>query len=130
MRMKRRTLLLTPRRELEAKEEQPLEEEPQLVGQKRKDLSHVQCYVCGEFRHYASQYSQAKKGYGVRGEIKEVEALVEVEEKDDEEEQQLAATAREFSKMFRDKYTLFLDTEDMPGEGWYIDSGATCHMTG
>jgi hypothetical protein len=42
----------------------------------------------------------------------------------------LAATTREFSKMFQDEYTLFLDTEDRPREGWYIDSGATCHMTG
>jgi hypothetical protein len=25
--------------------------------------------------------------------------------------------------------TLFLDIKDMPREGWYIDSGATCHMT-
>jgi hypothetical protein len=32
--------------------------------------------------------------------------------------------------MFRDEYTLFLDIEDRPREGWYIDSGATCHMTG
>jgi hypothetical protein len=35
MRMKSRTLLLPPRREPEEKEEQPLEEEPQMVGQRR-----------------------------------------------------------------------------------------------
>jgi hypothetical protein len=44
--------------------------------------------------------------------------------------QQLAATTREFLKMFRDEYTLFLDIEDRSREGWYLDSGATCHMTG
>jgi hypothetical protein len=86
--------------------------------------------VCGEFGLYASQCPQAKKGYGARGKRKEVETSAEVEDKDEEEEQQLAATAREFSKMFQDEYALFLDTEDMHREGWYIDSGATCHMTG
>jgi hypothetical protein len=86
--------------------------------------------VCGEFGQYASQCSQAKKGYGARGKRKEVATSVEVEDKDEEEEQQLVATAREFSKMFRDEYTLFLDTKDKPREGWYIDSGVACHTTG
>jgi hypothetical protein len=42
----------------------------------------------------------------------------------------LASTAREFSRMFKDEYTLFLDTEDITRAGWYIDNGATSHMTG
>jgi hypothetical protein len=99
-------------------------------GRPKKDLSHVQCYVCGEFGHYANQCSQAKKGYGAKGKRKELAASAEVEDKDEDEEQQLDATTRKFSRMFRDEYTLFLDTEDRPREGWYIDSGATCHMTG
>jgi hypothetical protein len=69
-------------------------------GSPKKDLSHVQCYVCGEFGHYASRCSQAKKGYGARGKKKEVAASTEVEDKDGEEEQQLAATTCKFSKMF------------------------------
>jgi hypothetical protein len=36
-------------------------------GRPKKDLSHIQCYVCGEFGHYASQCSQAKKGKGAKG---------------------------------------------------------------
>jgi hypothetical protein len=82
----------------------------------KKDLSHVQCYVCGEFGHFASQCSQAKKGYGTKGKRKEVAASTEIEDKDEEEEQQLAATTREFSKMFRDEYTLLLDAEDRTGQ--------------
>jgi hypothetical protein len=99
-------------------------------GKPKKDLSHVQCYVCGELGHFASQCTQAKKGFGERGKRKEIAASAEVENKEEEEEQQLAATAREFSRMFKDEYTLFLDTEDRTRAGWYIDSGATSHMTG
>jgi hypothetical protein len=36
-------------------------------GIPKKDFSHVQCYVCGEFGHFSSQCSQAKKGKGVKG---------------------------------------------------------------
>jgi hypothetical protein len=86
--------------------------------------------VCGEFGHFASQCPQAKKGYGTKGKRKEVAASAEIEDKDEEEEQQLAATAREFSRMFRDEYTMLLDAEDRTRTGWYIDSGATSHMTG
>ena len=32
--------------------------------------------------------------------------------------------------MFKDEYTLFLDTEDRPRAGWYIDSRAMSHMIG
>jgi len=66
----------------------------------KKDLSHVQCYVCGEFGYFSSQCPQAKKGYGTKGKRKEVAASVEIKDKDEEEEQQLAPTTREFSKMF------------------------------
>jgi hypothetical protein len=60
-----------------------------------------------------------------------VVASAEEEDQDEEEEeQQLAATTRQFSRMFRDEYTLFLDSEDRSRDGWYLDSGATCHMTG
>jgi hypothetical protein len=48
----------------------------------KKDLSHVQCYVCGEFGHFVSQCSQAKKGYSTKGKRKEVAASAEIEEKE------------------------------------------------
>jgi hypothetical protein len=101
-----------------------------LRGEATRRIFHMSNVVCGEFEHYASQCSRAKKGYGARGKRKEVAALAEVKDKEEEEEQQLAATTREFSKMFQDEYTLFLDTKDRHREGWYIDSGATYHMTG
>jgi hypothetical protein len=37
------------------------------IGRPKKDLSHVHCYVCGEFGHYANQFSQAKKGMRSNG---------------------------------------------------------------
>jgi hypothetical protein len=47
-------------------------------GKPKKDLSHVQCYVCGEFGHFSSQCTQAKKGFGERGKRKEIAASAEV----------------------------------------------------
>jgi hypothetical protein len=32
--------------------------------------------------------------------------------------------------MFMQEYTLFLESEGRPRAGWYIDSGAICHMNG
>jgi hypothetical protein len=86
--------------------------------------------MCGELGHFASQCTQAKKGFGERGRRKEIAASTEVENKEEEDEQQLAATTREFSRMFKDEYTMFLDTEDKTRVGWYIDNGATSHMIG
>jgi len=130
MRRKRRRISRSPPRgEAEAEEEQTFRG-GSTNKRPKKDLSHVQCYVCGEFGHFANQCSQAKKGYGTKGKRKEVAASAEIEDKDEEEEQQLTATAREFSRMFRDEYTMLLDAEDRTRIGWYIDSGATSHMTG
>jgi hypothetical protein len=87
--------------------------------------------MCGEFGHYASQSSQANKGKGAKGRKQQVAASVEEEDQDEEEEeQQLAATTRQFSRMFKDEYTLFLDSKDRSRDGWYLDNGSTCHMTG
>ena len=61
-------------------------------GKPKKDLLHVQCYVCGELGHFANQCTQAKKGFGAKGKRKEITTSTEVEDKEEEEEQQLAAT--------------------------------------
>jgi hypothetical protein len=84
-----------------------------------------------KFGHYASQCPWDKRVKGTKGKKQQVAAQAEEEDHDeDEEEQQLVATTRQFSKMFRQEYTLFLESEGRPRVGWYIDSGATCHMTG
>ena len=44
----------------------------------KKDLSHVQCYVCREFGHFASQCTQAKKGFGAKGKRKEIATSAKV----------------------------------------------------
>jgi hypothetical protein len=49
----------------------------------KKDLSHIKCYVCGEFGHYASQCSQAKKGKGAKGRKQQVAASTEEEDQDE-----------------------------------------------
>jgi hypothetical protein len=52
------------------------------------------------------------------------------EDHDENEEQQLAATTRQFSNMFKREYTLFLESKGKPKAWWYINSGASYHMTG
>jgi hypothetical protein len=68
--------------------------------------------MCGELGNFSSQCTQYKKGFGERGRRKEIAASIEVENKEEEDEKPFAATTGEFSRMFKDEYTLFLDTED------------------
>jgi hypothetical protein len=75
----------------------------------KKDMSKVKCFACHKFGHYAEQCPNKKK--------KQTTTLVEVEE---------------FSTKFDKEFSLVvcLSTRATHSSVWYINSGASRHMTG
>jgi hypothetical protein len=78
-------------------------------GEKKKDMSKVKCFACHQFGHYAGQCPNKKK--------KQVAASAEVEE---------------FTHRFEEEYSLTVCLSSRASSTciWYIDSGASRHMTG
>jgi hypothetical protein len=77
-------------------------------GEGKKDMSKVKCFACHKFGHYAGQCPNKKK--------KQTTASVEVEE---------------FSTKFDKEFSLIacLSSRTTTPDTWYIDSGASRHMT-
>jgi hypothetical protein len=75
----------------------------------KKDMSKVKCFACHKFGHYAGQCPNKKK--------KQTTTSTEVEE---------------FSTRFDKEFSLVvcLSTRATHSSVWYIDSGASRHMTG
>jgi hypothetical protein len=77
-------------------------------GEGKKDMSKVKCFACHKFGHYAGQCPNKKK--------KQTTASAEVEE---------------FSTKFDKEFSLIecLSSRNTTPDTWYIDSGASRHMT-
>jgi hypothetical protein len=77
-------------------------------GEGKKDMSKVKCFACHKFGHYAGQCPNKKK--------KQTTASAEVEE---------------FSTKFDKEFSLIvcLSSRTTTSDAWYIDSGASRHMT-
>jgi hypothetical protein len=77
-------------------------------GEGKKDMSKVKCFACHKFGHYARQCPNKKK--------KQTAASAEVEE---------------FSTKFDKEFSLIacLTSRTTTPDTWYIDSGASRHMT-
>jgi hypothetical protein len=77
-------------------------------GEGKKDMSKVKCFACHKFGHYAGQCPNKKK--------KQTAASAEVEE---------------FSTKFDKEFSLIacLSSRTTTPDTWYIDSGASRHMT-
>jgi hypothetical protein len=77
-------------------------------GEGKKDMSKVKCFACHKFGHYAGQCPNKKK--------KQTAASAEVEE---------------FSTKFDKEFSLIacLSSRTTTTDTWYIDSGASRHMT-
>jgi hypothetical protein len=78
-------------------------------GERKKDMSKVKCFACHKFGHYAGQCPNKKK--------KQTAASAEV---------------KEFSTKFDKEFSLIvsLSMRTTHTNTWYIDSGASHHMTG
>jgi hypothetical protein len=79
-------------------------------GKKKIDVSKVKCFIGHKQGHFASQCPEKKKN-----------------------KPQMAASAgvEEFSKSFEEDFCLIAYMEKSTASSvWYIDSGASCHMTG
>jgi hypothetical protein len=78
-------------------------------GEGNKDMSKVKCFACHKFGHYAGQCPNKNN--------KQTTASTSVEE---------------FSAKFDKKFSLFvcLSMRTTHSDMWYIDSGASRHMTG
>jgi hypothetical protein len=95
------------------------EEESDSSCQGKKDLSHIKCFRCDKHGHYASQCPERKKGKG--------------------KQQQQQGVCKECRCFGVDDLTAKLDTHfamvsslsmyTVSGVGWYVDSGASRHMT-
>jgi hypothetical protein len=78
-------------------------------GEGKKDMSKVKCFSCHKFGHYAGQCPNKKKKQTIA-----------------------STTVEEFSTKFDNEFSLVvcLSTRTTHSDMWYIDSGASCHMTG
>ena len=76
--------------------------------QQQRDMNKVKCFACHKFEHYAGQCLNRKK--------KQVAASTDVEE---------------FASTFEMEFSLISCLAACSGSrDWYIDSGASTHMTG
>jgi hypothetical protein len=79
------------------------------MGEGKKDMSKVKCFGCHKFGHYAGQCPKKKK-----------------------KQTTTSAAVEEFSTKFDKEFSLVvcLSTGTTHSDTWYIDSGASHHMTG
>jgi hypothetical protein len=86
-------------------------------NEKKKDMSKVRCFACHKTSHYASQCPNKKK--------KKLEPKVSASEEIAEFAERYG---REFSLITGPVGSGCLAFEDI--ESWFVDSGASRHMTG
>jgi hypothetical protein len=104
--MRRRMWLLLPLARRSSRRVQREDGSPRVKG--KKDMSKVKCFACHKFGHYAGQCPNKKK--------KQTTTSAEVEE---------------FSTKFDKEFSLIacLSSRTTTTDAWYIDSGASRHMT-
>ena len=84
-------------------------------NKKKKDLSQIKCYHCGQLGHYATKFPEKK--------------IVKTER-----DVAASAAVEEYVKKFKQEFSL-VSIDSSVGSStfehvWVVDSGATRHMTG
>jgi len=78
-------------------------------GGKKKDLSKIKCFHCHEFKHYTTKCQHKKESKNITG----------------------GATGEALASQFELDFTLIACiSSTMMGRVWYLDNGASFHMTG
>ena len=84
-------------------------------SKKKKDLSQIKCYHCGQLRHYATKCPEKK--------------IVKTER-----DVAASAVVEEYAKKFEQEFSLVSIDSNVGSSTfehvWDVDSGATKHMTG
>lgn len=92
-----------------------------MKGKQKKDLSKVNCFNCGEMGHFLSRCLMKKKGDDEKKKGKQVIGVATSAEID-------ALTSRLEEEDFA--MISHLSQGIIDEDGWYMDSGATKHVTG
>jgi hypothetical protein len=80
-------------------------------------LSKIKCFICHKHDHYASQCPEKKKGKGKQQQNQVATST----------ETQMSEFASKFEKDFL--MVSCLSTSTVPRNAWYVDNGASRHMT-
>ncbi|XP_039840923.1 uncharacterized protein LOC120700756 [Panicum virgatum] len=99
-----------------------------------RDKSHIECFNCGKYGHYANQCKQLKEGEAHHARAEDVEPallLAVSEELTPLEQGQGEHQAMVFLNEEHVRPDLLLaDGEELNRDIWYLDNGASNHMTG
>ena len=108
-------------------------------GSGKKDKSHIKCFKCHQYGHYANRCPGEKKKEEEAHHVKAVEfelvVLLTESVTTEQIESQLSETEQAQQRLFLNEVKVFPELyftgdDDSGRDAWYLDNGASNHMTG